>query len=557
MFRIRLGYAFFALFFCLITIRLFYWQIIHGATLRAQAVTQYFQNITLPAHRGSIVSSDGSPIVINQPAFLVYAKPPEIPNKVDFIQKVSSISGVQLNDLLLQLEVPGRLWVPIAKKIDTHTKNIFQSNNISGLGFEREMKRAYPESSMAAQLLGFVGQNDEGLDTGYFGIEGYYDRHLRGKDGSLSLERDPSGTRILLNDATRVEPENGRTLVLWLDKTIQSIVERHLASAIQKYGAKEGSVIVMDPQSGGILAMASIPSYSPNDYQNFDSSLFKNPIVASSYEPGSTFKVLVMAKALDLQVISPQTLLNESGPIKIGGYTIKTWNDQYNGSITATHALTTSSNVGMVEIGSKIGKDQLLDLINDLGFGQLTNIDLQDEASPDIRTSSDWTEIDLATLTFGQGIAVTPIQMVRAVASIANGGWLMEPKVVKSVREESGKTVDIAPKKIRQVYRKATTSVLTEMMVTAVENGEAKWAKPKGYRIAGKTGTAQIPVEGHYDDEKTIASFVGFAPHTDPRFVMLVTLREPTSSPWGSETAAPLFFTISGDLFVYLGIPPS
>ncbi len=209
------------------------------------------------------------------------------------------------------------------------------------------------------------------------------------------------------------------------------------------------------------------------------------------------------------------------------------------------------------EVGEKLGKVATLRTISDFGFGTPTGVDLEEEVSPLLRAKDSWLPIDLATTTFGQGIAVTPLQMVRAVAALANDGKLMEPKVVKKIVDPKGKTIEVKPKIIRNVIKPETAGQITEMMVAAVEYGEAKWAKPKGYRVAGKTGTAQIPVAGHYDEDKTIASFVGFAPADDPQFVMLVTLRELTSSPWGSETAAPLFFTIAKELFVYLGIPPT
>jgi len=248
-------------------------------------------------------------------------------------------------------------------------------------------------------------------------------------------------------------------------------------------------------------------------------------------------------------------VIDEKGPVQVDEYTIRTWNNEYRGSISMTDVLRFSSNVGMVYIANKLGKDTLLRYIRNFGFGDITGVDLEEEQSSELRIDRDWSDIDLATASFGQGIAVTPLQMVRAVGALANDGWLMEPHVVKEMIDSKGKRIDIKPKKIRQVVNAATAKIITEMMVTAVDKGEAQWAKPKGYRVAGKTGTAQIPVAGHYDEKKTIASFVGFAPADNPRFVMLVTLREPTSSPWGSETAAPLFLNISRDLFQYYGIP--
>jgi len=409
---------------------------------------------------------------------------------------------------------------------------------------------------MAAHLLGFVGSDVNGADVGYFGLEGYYDRQLRGIDGSMRLEKDAHGAPILIGSEERLPPEDGRTLTLHIDKVAQQLVERRLKEGITRYGAKEGSVVVMEPETGGIIAMASFPNYDPRNYSQFDKSLYKNPIVGSSYEPGSTFKALIMAAAINEKLITPDTIMDESGPVQIGPYVIRTWNNEYNGKISMTEVLEHSSNVGMVFVAQQLGREKLLAAIRKFGFGKLTNIDLEDEASPELRPDKEWAVVDEYTASFGQGIAVTPIQMVRALAALANGGKMMEPHVVKEIKDAKGKVTTVQPKVVSQVISPETARIVTEMMVAAVDNGEAKWAKPKGYRVAGKTGTAQIPVAGHYDATKTIASFVGFAPADKPRFVMLVTLREPSSSPWGSETAAPLFFTIARDLFTYWGIPP-
>ena len=557
MLRTWIVFGLFVLLFTTISVRLFFWQVISGAALRAQAATQYSQSLVLPASRGSILATDSSPLVMNQPGYLVYAKPREIEKKDSFASALVRFFSLNEASLASRLSEPGRLWLPIANKIDEKTKVQLEKQGLVGLGFEKEPKRYYPEASMAAHLLGFVGKDENGNDKGYFGLEGYYDRQLRGRDGSLVREQDASGVPILLGDPKRVDPENGRNLSLWLDKSVQRIIEQRLLEGINKYGAKEGMVVVMDPHTGGILGMASYPNYSPSDYSQFNHDLFKNPVVASSYEPGSTFKVLVMAAALDKKVVALTTTMDERGPVDVGEYMIRTWNDSYHGTLSMSQILQYSSNVGMVFVGNKLGKEKLLRAIGEYGFGEVTGVDLQEEETPDLRDSQHWTDIDLATATFGQGIAVTPLQMVRAVGALANGGWLMEPQVVRSLTDEKGKKIEKKPKKVRQVVGESTAKILTEMMVFAVDNGEAKWAKPKGYRIAGKTGTAQIPVSGHYDDKKTIASFIGFAPADNPRFVMLVTLREPSSSQWGSETAAPLYFSIAKDLFLYYGIPTS
>lgn len=549
-------FSFIIVLYVLLVARLFYWQVIRSSSLRLEAASQYYLTFTLPAQRGSILASDGKPLVLNQSAYLAYAEPRKITNIPLFAASVSSLLGLDIKEMQALLSEPDRVWVPLAHKVEADRVGTLKDLKLAGLGFEREPKRMYPESSMAAHLVGFVGSDENGKDQGYFGVEGYYDRELGGKDGMLQLEKDVRGQPMLVGETRRIEPEDGRNLVLWLDRTVQRIAQRRLLEGIAKYGANEGSVVVMDPKTGGILALAATPSYDPAKFSAFPKEVYKNPAVAASYEPGSTFKVFVMAMGIDRNAVTPMMIAQESGPVRVGEYFIRTWDDKYRGSITMTDVLVHSSNVGMVFVEKKLGKEGMLKVIHGFGFGEPTGIDLQEEASATTREDDEWKEIDLATASFGQGIAVTPIQMVRAASAIANGGQLVEPRVVKEIRDGSGRVMPIKPKKPRSVISPATARIMTEMMIAAVDRGEAKWAKPKGYRIAGKTGTAQIPVAGHYDDSKTIASFVGFAPADDPKFIMLVTLREPASSPWGSETAAPLFFTIAKDLFSYYGIAP-
>ncbi len=554
--RASMVFGFFIFCFVVIIIRLFYWQVIKSDSLRQKAAAQHFVEFTLPATRGGIVDGKENPLVMNQPAYLIYAEPRTIKNIPTFVSQVTPLLGLDPIQLTADLSTPNRVWVPLAHQVETKKTAELKALNLSGLGFEKEPKRFYPEASSAAHLLGFVGSDVNGQDHGYFGLEGFYDRQLAGTSGSIRLEKDAHGAPILIGEDERIPPQDGRTLVLSVEKPVQQIVERRLAEGIKKYGAKAGTIVVLDPATGGVLATASYPTYDQRAYGEYDKVLYTNPAVASTYEPGSTFKTLIMAAALNEKLVTPQTIMNESGPVVVGPNSIRTWNNEYHGDITMTQVLEYSSNVGMVDVARRLGKDKMLDYIRKFGFGKPTNIDLEEEASPELRPDKQWQEIDELTASFGQGIAVTPMQMVRAVAALANGGKIMEPHVVSKIKDEKGKTIQIKPKMITQVISPQSASIITEMMVAAVDNGEAKWAKPKGYRIAGKTGTAQIPVAGHYDATKTIASFVGFAPADHPTFVMLVTLTEPTSSPWGSETAAPLFFTIARDLFTYWGISP-
>ncbi|MBI2029541.1 penicillin-binding protein 2 [Candidatus Gottesmanbacteria bacterium] len=557
MWRSRLIFTFFLLWFFLVIGKLFYWQVLSYNKLAAAADKQHFISFTLPALRGDILASDGSILVTNQPAYLVWAEPPKVEGKKRLTDVLSNVLKMPQASVSAILDTSNALWVPLARRIDEDTVNTLKQQNLAGIGFEKMGKRYYPEASMSAQILGFVASDNIGDDKGYFGIEGSYDKELRGRDGFLRQEKDPYGFPIVIGEGERIDPENGRNVVLHIDKIVQNSIETKLKKGIEKFGAKAGSIIVMEPATGAILGMASYPSYDQSSFSEYDKELYKNPTVATSYEPGSTFKSIVMASAISEKVVTPQTETDEEGPVKISGYEIRTWDNKYRGRINMTEILQHSSNVGMVFVGEKLGKDKFLDYLEKFGFGQSTGIDLSDEQVPNLRPVNQWREIDLATATFGQGIAVTPIQMIRAVAVLANGGKLVEPHIVSKIIDSFGNETEIKPKVIRQVITPHGSKVITEMLVQSVIGGEAHYKIPKGYRIAGKTGTAQIPVAGHYDEQKTIASFVGYAPADNPKFVMLVTITEPTSSPWGSETAAPLFMDITSDLLAYYKIFPS
>lgn len=555
--RLNFVFVLFLLFYGIILIRLFYWQVTLNERFGGLAEKQGLATLPIKAVRGKILASDGSSLVINQRAFGVFLEPKKINDQTLVTAALAKELGIPTASISARLKDTSLLWIPIAHKVEEEKVTAIKKYKLFGVEFIEEWKRYYPEASMAAHILGFVGKNSQGEDQGYFGLEGYYDEQLRGRDGLLRQEIDAVGNPIVSDKRENIPTENGRDLTLYLDKTIQYIVESKLKQGIAKYSAKGGTVIVMDPTTGGILAMVSFPSYDPNEFYKYPAEFYKNPAISLSYEPGSTFKVLIMAAALNEGVVTPKTKYNEEGPIEIGGYTIKTWNQKYHGEITLTQILEYSSNVGMVFVLGKLDRSKFLTYLDNLGFGSKTNVDLQEEAMPQLRPKNKWYEIDYATTAFGQGIAITPLQLIRAVAAIANGGRYIEPHVVKSISIPNGETINISPKVVRKVFKPEISRLITEMMVSAVDNGEARFIKPAGYRIAGKTGTAQIPISGHYDTEKTIASFVGFAPVEAPKFIMLVTLLEPEASPWGSETAAPIFFEIAKELFSYFGISPS
>lgn len=574
--RAKLLEGFYFILIILIVIRLWYWQVINFESLSAKAETQRSSVKTLTAPRGEILFADESILASTKPIFHLYSQPKIIKDKektADILAKELAFLGEKNIDILTPDQIREKIisvkeflkgnfnkdlyWVGLQYYVNYQTKQNLEKLNLAGIGFEDKIARFYPESSSSAHLLGFVGANDYGEETGYFGLEGYYNGELKGKSGLVIQDKDAQGLPILIGNFKNIEPRSGKTLILNIDRTIQSIVEEKLKKGMEKYLAKQAMAIVLEPKTGAILSLAAYPGYDPAKMLDFPKEHIKNPLTTFIYEPGSTFKTLVMAAGINEGVITKDTICNNcGGPLNIYDYTIRTWNNKYYPNSTMTEVLVHSDNTGMVYISKKLGLDKMYDYLQKFGLGKLTNVDLQDEEAPSIREKSDWKEIDLATASFGQGISVTPIQLISAMGAIANDGILMEPHIVKSIKNEKN-TQTIFPKEIARPFSQETAIVVKDMMVKAVEEGEAKYLKPKGFKVAGKTGTAQIPLAGHYDPEKTIASFIGFAPANDPKFIMYILYNQPSSSIYGSETAAPTFFEIAKELFTYMGIAPS
>ncbi|MEK7091020.1 MAG: penicillin-binding protein 2 [Patescibacteria group bacterium] len=538
--RLSVIQATFIIFTLGIALRLGYWQVVKAADLAAEAAWQRQSFLEIPSPRGSILSSDGFPLVTNQEAYLLYINP----RQFIFSEKLSRLLPASPSARLSNIP-PNLGWYLIARHISASIRDQIQSLRLAGVGFEPDSSRLYPEASSSAHLLGFVGQDSAGNPQGYFGLEGYYNRQLVGVSGKLVQEKDALNRPILIGVQDYLPPQPGSILTTSINRALQFISYQKLAAALTRYGAVSGTVTIMEPSTGRILAMVSLPNYDPSLFSQASPELYKNPIISDSFEPGSTFKTLVMAAALDAQAVQPDTVCDIcAGPVSVSDYVVKTWNDKYYPKSIMNEVIQHSDNVGMVFVGRRLGKHKLISYLKKFGLGQPTGVDLQEESSPQIRPESTWVDIDLATASFGQGIAVTPLQMLRAVSAIANRGLMPKPKVVDKINDKI-----IPPSPPARVISQSAALQMTLMMVNAVDSGEAKWAKPKGFSIAGKTGTAQIPVSGHYDADKTIASFVGFAPADQPKFAMLVTLREPKSSPWGSETAAPLWFDIAKEIF--------
>jgi len=559
-----------------VILRLGYWQLIKSSELKISARDQYESSSIVEPRRGEIITADNYPLVVNRPVYNLTAYMPHLSetpslitkavlpllnfeisdpaiatDSVKLAQKVEELKKEQENAMLDRMN--NKSFAILARSLSVEEKATISALNIAGLDFEESFTRGYPEASLSAHLTGFVGRDELGNPTGYFGLEGFYNRELEGRTGLKKQEKDAAGNPLLIGDYRELDKRNGRTLKLYLERAVQYIAESELKKGLEIYGALSGEVVVMDPKTGGILASIALPTYSPDKFINFDPYLYKNPILANAYEPGSTFKVLVMAAALNEGAVKLDDECDIcAGPLPLDKYTIKTWNNEYHPQTTPSEIIANSDNIGMVWTAQKLGGEKLLEYLKKFGFGEKTGIDLQEEITPSLREN--WGSIDYATASFGQGIAVTSIQMLRAVSAIANGGLLMEPHVVQEVVGET--TTVIKPREVRRVLTPETAKTMTEIMIASAEHGDAKWTRLANYTVAGKTGTAQIPVQGHYDTEKTIASFVGFAPAENPRFVMLVKLREPQSSPWGSETAAPLWFNIARKLLLYYNIPP-
>lgn len=538
-----------------------------GSTLSQKAQNQYNTSAVTSAPRGNILAPDGSFWVLRNNVWQITANPKLITDSPENIAKkistfliddssnIASISAetMRLENLLSKSNVS---WVSLAQKIEDDIKKNIQALKITGIEFTPSEGRFYPEASAAAQLLGFVGKDNKGESIGYFGLEGYYNLPLSGKPGFVAQEKDARGTPILLGGTKEVTAIGGVDMTTSVDKRIQLLLEKNLENGIVKYGARGGNITIMDPYTGEILGMAGFPSFDPAKYGQYNNEVFRNPVISNSFEPGSIFKVLVMAAGLDAGVITPETKCDIcSGPLNVDGYQIKTWNNKYHSDATMTEVIVDSDNVGMSFVGQKMGADSFYDYMQKFGIGSLTGVDLQGEAAPPMRKKGTWSNVDLDTATFGQGIAVTGIQMVRGVSAIANGGYLPYPHVVTKIQGDGWEEKIKPPPSVRIISQKAAEEA-AQMMVAAANIGEAKWAKIPGFNVAAKTGTAQIPVAGHYDATNTNHSFIGFAPVGKPKFVMLVTLESPQTSPWAAETAAPLWYSIARDLFPYMGIQP-
>jgi len=506
--------------------------------------------------RGVILDRNGYFLALNTFDYDVSAAPDMITDTKYVADQLSPLLGLSSDELVSLLD-PKRPYVLLKKRVPKEAAEAIIALGLekSGIHLEPKLRRKYPEGQLAAHLLGFVNFDCDGA----YGLEGHYDPILKGTHILQAGETYLDYQAVPIAFDPLALPQEGPYLVLTLDRNIQYLVERELAKAVARYQADGGTIIVMDPRTGAILAMASRPSYDPNRFYEVSKEqfeLFMNPAISKQYEPGSVFKVVTMAAGLDAGVITPDSIFFDNGAIEVGGWVIRNPDRRPHGWVTMADILTHSLNVGIAHVSTLLGEERFYAYVTRFGFGRKTGVDLDGEIAAFVKMpgSEEWSKADLGTNSFGQGIAVTPLQMITAVAAVANRGLLMKPYVVEQIVD--GQDVIVTqPTVVAQVVSEQTAEQLTVMLVEAVQRG-AELAVVPGYDVAGKTGTAQIPVGGHYDPEFTIASFVGYAPAYDPRFIILVKIDKPRLDPWGAEVAAPVFRTIAERLFVLLDIPP-
>jgi len=512
--------------------------------------------------RGEIYAKDGSayyPVAVNRELSLVFAVPREVEDARAEAHELAVILQLDEGELKEKLDQPDGWYAVIAHKIEDDKAKEIVSKKLKGIYLSPEPERFYPAGNFASQLIGFVGSDGE-KTVGRYGLESYWNKELEGAPGKLEQERDTGGRWISVGEKKIVPAQNGADLFLTIDHTIQYRAEMAIKKSVEKYQADRGSIVIIDPATGGVLAMASAPDFNLNDYSQIeDMSVFANPAVSDNYECGSIFKAITMAAGVDAKVVAPDMTYVDTGTVNEAGYSIKNSDLKANGVQTMTQVLEKSLNTGAIFVEKALGNLRFLEYVKNFGFGSRTEIDTIGEASGNIVGLKELRNINSFTAAFGQGLSVTPIQFASAFAAIANGGELMKPHLVEKISYGGGREEEIQPQKVRRVISKEASLDLARMLVSVVQNGHGKKAGVPGYLVAGKTGTAQVPKKGGggYEDNQHIGSFSGFAPAYDPKFAMLVKLDNPRNVEWAESSAAPTFGEMAKFLLDYYNIEPT
>ena len=514
---------------------------------------QYYRTLSLMPERGTIYDRTGRELAVSVEADSVYANPLELEDPFKTANIISRILKIDSSRLIREFnKEKGFIW--IKRKVTPDEAEAVESLNIKGIGFLKEGKRFYPKKDLAGSMIGFVGIDNHGLS----GVEYFYDGQLMINPDRLVIEKDAFGRRINFADDYEKSIEKGYDLKLTIDEVIQYITEKELAGQVSKYSAKGGTAIVMDPYTGEILAMADQPQFNPNSFSQYKERDWRNRGVTDSFEPGSTFKLLLAAAAIEEKIANQNDIFFcENGEYDIAGTVIHEAKEHKYRWLTLRDIIVKSSNIGAIKVAQRLGAKTFYDYILKFGIGAKTNINLPGESTGKVRDIKEWSGVSLASISFGQEISVTPIQLITAVSAIANGGILMKPYIIKAVERDGIAVDEFKPEVVRRVISEKTSRELSEILEYAVKYGTGQNAIIKGYDVAGKTGTAQkaSPDKKGYSEDKFISSFIGYVPSRNPRIVILVIIDEPEGVAWGGEVAAPAFREIARQSLRYLKIP--
>jgi cell division protein FtsI (penicillin-binding protein 3) len=534
-------------------IRLYYIQIVSHRRYKRMADKQSISVIQAEFKRGTIYDRNGKELAIESEASSVYAIPDSISHREKTAKKLALSLDMSEKAIRKKMETSNP-FVWLRRKIDTETAEKIKSLHLKGIEFISEGKRFYPENELASQVIGLAGLDNQGLS----GIENYFDTILRGKTEKAIRRKDGFGREVIAAGTSYASEGTGYGVVTTIDGVIQYIAEAELRKAYNETKAKLATIIVQDSQTGEVLALANFPSFNGNDSSREKYKYLKIPSISSIFEPGSTFKPIVAAALLEENLVRLEDLFYcENGVYLFNGFPVR--DHEGEGWLTFVQVLEKSSNIGMVKAGQLLEKNKMYQYARDFGFGNYTGIRLPGETPGILKNPKDWSEISLSRLSFGQGVGVTAVQLISAFSCLANGGMLMEPMIAKRIIDSRGKVVtEFHPCPVRRVISCKTARTLTGILCGSVENGTGKEAKIAGYKVAGKTGTAEKfdPTTGKYSKTNYIASFVGYLPADRPRVTILVMLDEPQGFYWGGSVAAPVFARVALRIMHHLGVPP-
>ena len=531
--------------------RLSYLQLFRHGNYLGLAARQQQRIIEITPKRGSIYDRNLDPLAMSIPVDSVFADPIDVGDPQLAAQLLSRVLGIPVEILAAKLS-SAQSFVWIARKVPPDKKEAVDALNLKGIYFQKENQRIYPKRDLAAHVLGFVDLDEKGLG----GMEYELDNQIRGKSEKIVVMAD---ARQRWFDGAEAQRERGADVVLTLDEQIQYIAERELAAAIAKTHALAGTVVAMNPNNGEILALANLPKFNPNAASEASPEARMDRAVTALYEPGSTFKLITLAAAFDQGIIRPEEVFDcENGAVYLAGHRIR--DHKPFGLLTVSEILAKSSDVGAIKIALRLGAPKFYDYIRAFGFGQLTGVDLPGESKGLVRRLESWSAISIGSISMGQEVGVTPIQLISAVSAIANGGLLYRPHLVAQLRRDNQVLPAVgllAPAEPRRVIRPETAATLRRLMEGVVLNGTGRFAHLEGWTAAGKTGTAQKidPATGRYSHTQLIASFTGFAPINNPAVAILVSLDSPVGLHEGGEVAAPVFKRIAEQLLPYLDVP--